>query len=251
MGSESAHQSSYNPCQSIPDGGRTRGGSQLTRGYDLPKLSFPTRQSAIGSTFWSTQMYAERSVTLLRERSTRTRMTSGCKRRGSTDRPPPWKVQRRPGGVARVPAALEKLMGPTSTLVPISYLEIGLQRAKSVARVKRGDGAVGTGFLTDNGTLITNNHVLPTAEVAKSTVIQFNFEQTAAGLSAPIEEVRLLPAEFFRTSVEDDWSAVTVEGNPALRWGILKLKPSPVKKGDRVNIIQHPGGGPKQISPLC
>jgi V8-like Glu-specific endopeptidase len=143
---------------------------------------------------------------------------------------------------------LEKIMGNASTLVPISYLEIGLMRSRSIARVRRSDGSLGTGFLADNNILITNNHVLPNADVARGATAQFNYQQTPAGANAPIEELRLAPEAFFRTSVADDWTAVRVEGNPAETWGTIEMRETAIKAGDHVNIIQHPGGGPKQIS---
>jgi V8-like Glu-specific endopeptidase len=139
-------------------------------------------------------------------------------------------------------------MGQKSTLVPITYLEIGLVRARSVVRVKRQDGRSGTGFITDGNTLITNNHVLPNAEAARSSVIQFNYQQTAGGLNAPIKEARLLPDGFFRTAAQDDWSAVRIDGDISSKWGMLPMARAEIKVGDHVNIIQHPGGGPKQIS---
>jgi hypothetical protein len=144
-------------------------------------------------------------------------------------------------------ASLEKLMGAESTLVPITYLEMGLARARSVVRVKRDDGSSGTGFITAGGVLITNNHVLPDAAAAGASVVQFNYQQTVAGLDAPLEEARLRP-DTFRTSITDDWSAVTVDGDAPSRWGMLPLSPVAVKPGDHVNIIQHAGGGQKQIS---
>ena len=145
-------------------------------------------------------------------------------------------------------ASLEKIIGQKSTLVPISYLEIGLQRARCVVRVKRQDGSSGTGFVTANNILITNNHVLPRADIARSSVVQFNYQHTIEGLNAPIEEANLLPDLFFRTSADDDWSAVKIDGDVIAKWGALPLAGSKLQIGDHVNIIQHPGGGPKQIS---
>jgi hypothetical protein len=169
--------------------------------------------------------------------------------RGAQQRSPPPILEgpeARWSGPSGAPA-LEKLMGDKSTLVPITYLEVGLLRAKSVVRVKRADGSSGTGFITANNTLVTNNHVLPDAESARTAIVQFNYQQTVAGLNAQIEEARLLPDAFFRTSVKDDWSAVRVEDRIA-KWGSLEMTKATVKPGDHVNIIQHPGGGPKQIS---
>ena len=65
-----------------------------------------------------------------------------------------------------------------------------------------------------------------------------------------MEDARLAPDAFFRTSAEevDDWTAVRIDGDAPARWGALPLKAAHVQVGDHVNIIQHPGGGPKQIS---
>jgi V8-like Glu-specific endopeptidase len=146
------------------------------------------------------------------------------------------------------PGVLEKIIGQQSTLLPISFLEIGLVRARSVARVMLADRTSGSGFLTTNNLLITNHHVFPSAEVARSAIIQLNYEQTATGLDAPVEEFQPLPDVAFATSRENDWTAVHVQGNPSKRWGSLELTPTEPKVEDRVNIIQHPGGDQKQIA---
>jgi V8-like Glu-specific endopeptidase len=147
-----------------------------------------------------------------------------------------------------IASALEKIIGTQSTLVPITYLELGLVRSKAVARVKRDDGSSGTGFLTEGDLLITNNHVLSNVEEARSSIVQLNYQATSGGLNAPIDEFRLLPEKSFKTSTADDWTAVLVDGNPSAKWGYLELAAAQSKVGDYVNIIQHPGGGPKQIS---
>lgn len=146
--------------------------------------------------------------------------------------------------------SLEKLMGSKSTLVPIAYLELGTLRSRSVVRIMRADGASGTGFLVAGNIIITNNHVLPTAEQASTSVAQFNYQTTVDGANAPIEAFPLVPAGF-KTSKDDDWSAVRVSGTPAATWGEIALLPATLAAGDHVNIIQHAGGGPKQISFLA
>lgn len=145
------------------------------------------------------------------------------------------------------PGQLEKILGDKSTLVPISYLELGVIRAKSVVRIKRADGSSGTGFMTAGGILITNNHVLPDDASMVGAVVQFNYQRTVAGLDAPFEEFSIDPAVPLRTSKDNDWSAVRIKGD-ASKWGELDMKPMTVKVGDHVNIIQHPGGAQKQIS---
>ena len=141
----------------------------------------------------------------------------------------------------------EKIMGTRSMLVPIAYLQLGLERSRAVVRVKRGDGVSGSGFVTEGNLLITNNHVLPSMDEAGRGVVQFNYQQLPGGADAPYEEAKLLP-ETFRTSEADDWSAVMIDGELPAKWGVLPLKKTTVKIGDNVNIIQHPGGGQKQIS---
>lgn len=141
----------------------------------------------------------------------------------------------------------EKIMGARSTLVPISYLQTGLERARSVVRVKRGDGGAGSGFVTDGNLLVTNNHVLATGDEAARAVVQFNYQQLPGGADAAYEEATVDPATFI-TSVGDDWSAVRIKGDLPTRWGMLPPRKTAIKVGEPVNIIQHPGGGPKQVS---
>lgn len=150
---------------------------------------------------------------------------------------------------------LEKVMGAQPTFLPISFLEVGVGRARSVARVV-GPTGLGTGFLARGNLLITNHHVIPDEATARRAKIQFNYQQTAGGLSAAAEEFDLAPDEGFATSPMtggDDWTAVRVArhpvlGPPAARWGELELPDAEVRAGDFVNIIQHPSGMPKQIA---
>ncbi len=154
------------------------------------------------------------------------------------------------------PAALEKIIGERSTLLPISFLEHGMQRARAVVRILLpGDGnsapASGSGFLSDNGLIITNHHVLADGAAARRAVIQFNYQQTTDGLDVQPQEERLDVDAGFATSAEDDWSAARIAGDAAAlvaAWGGLRLLPVATQKQEAINIIQHPGGGPKQIA---
>jgi V8-like Glu-specific endopeptidase len=46
----------------------------------------------------------------------------------------------------------------------------------------------------------------------------------------------------------DDWAAVRVSGEPNAQWGALDIVDIATNVNDFVNIIQHPGGMPKQIA---
>lgn len=146
----------------------------------------------------------------------------------------------------------ERLMEAQSTLLPISFLQKGLQAAKSVALVKASTGN-GTGFLIGGNLLVTNNHVIPSAEVASSALITFGYEQTESGADAASQTYSLIPGESFETSPESshDWTIVAVKGEPNSKYGALALAPEQLPLDDElhwVNIIQHPMGGPKAIA---
>ena len=142
---------------------------------------------------------------------------------------------------------LEKIMGRQSTLLPIWFLSKGTERARSVARALLPDG-YGSGFLTDHNLLVTNHHVIPDEARAQVAVIQMNVEQTAEGLDTRAIELRLDPARGFATSEVDDWTVCRVASDANADWGAIALDPEPIREQERVTIIQHPGGGPKQIA---
>jgi S1-C subfamily serine protease len=150
-------------------------------------------------------------------------------------------------GPATAVGGLEKVIGAQPTFLPISFLEIGLHRAKAVARVE-GPQGFGTGFLTRNNLLITNNHVLPSPEEARGATVWFNYEETAADSS--VAKFTLDPDAVFATSQAtggDDWTAVRVSGDTT-PWGYLTLADNTVKVNDYVNIVQHPNGLYKRIA---
>jgi len=143
---------------------------------------------------------------------------------------------------------LEKIIGNQSTMLPISFLEVGIKCALSVCRIKVNGGS-GTGFLTNNNVIITNHHVIPTIEEANHAVAQFNYQKTATGLDSQISEYRLDPSngKGFATSEEDDWSLIKINGDANAKWGAIEIKENlAIEKTDYVNIIQHPGGEHKQ-----
>ncbi len=145
---------------------------------------------------------------------------------------------------------LEKITGVKSTLTDIVFLEVGLQKARSVARVQT-PSELGSGFLIENNLFITNNHVLPDKDTAQQSELQFNYQKDLHGKMAKTSKFKLSPEDFFKTSADDDWTVVRVKGEANQEWGGLELNPAVVGKGDRVNIIQHPGGLPKQLAYLA
>jgi V8-like Glu-specific endopeptidase len=143
---------------------------------------------------------------------------------------------------------VEKIMGTQSTLLPITFLEAGLRAANSVGRVSRQDGSHGTGFLLPDDILVTNNHVLPDHPQAAMSEVRFNYQVDTAGELAEFETVPLCPEDGFATSRESDLTVVKVPRGTNKAWGAIELIDFDVAATNRVNIIQHPGGGPKQIA---
>jgi V8-like Glu-specific endopeptidase len=150
-------------------------------------------------------------------------------------------------------AELEVLTKGIDTFRPIAFLEAGVKIAKSVGRVVLANGESGSGFLIKHNLLITNHHVLPSPEVAATAQVEFNYQKTVDGLDAKVHSYPLKPEEVFKTSLReveggDDWTVVCIAGDANAEWGELELKPAKPQKKDEVVIIQHPGGGPKQIA---
>ena len=144
-------------------------------------------------------------------------------------------------------AALEKILGEQSTLLPISFLARGLERARSVALVSLPRGR-GSGFLTRDNLFVTNHHVLKHEEDARAATLIFNYQRTAGGLDGETEEARLDPDRGFLTSQEHDFTLCRVAGEANENWGAIEMEPAEVQVKERAIIIQHPGGGPKQIA---
>lgn len=150
-------------------------------------------------------------------------------------------------GPANGRALLEKAVSGKPALVPVAHLAVAIARARAVAKIVRPDGGTGTGFLIGGERLLTNHHVLPDASTAAESLVIFNYQKASSGYDEPSESLRLEPARRFITRVEDDFTVVGVPEGTTSRWGSIELSRSGVAKGDLVNIIQHPGGGPKQM----
>jgi endonuclease G len=118
---------------------------------------------------------------------------------------------------------------------------------------------VATGFLVGPRILLTNAHVIPNIETASSSTAEFNFEDGAEGYAERADEFRLCPDELFVSSPKDelDYSLIAInplsEGGTPKRleeFSYVKLDGREGKAllGTSFNIIQHPGGGLKQVA---
>lgn len=149
------------------------------------------------------------------------------------------------------PEAIEEKIIGLDTLRPIAFLERGLEVARAVAYVRVQRGAKtesGTGFLITPELCITNHHVVPNQDLLSGVLLRFNYQENFAGEAQPPSEFRAVADGPFHASDALDYAIFQVENAPGREWGWLPLAPREIAKDDRINIIQHPSGQPKQIS---
>jgi endonuclease G, mitochondrial len=148
-----------------------------------------------------------------------------------------------------------KIIG-TEDFLGVSYLESGVAAARAVGRVViREDGNIagfGTGSLVSPSLLLTNNHVLPSAEVAEGSSVEFRFQDGVDGNPLDPVTFELDPGRFFLTDEDLDFALVAVKATPDelgdFSFNRLKDDEGKDALGSFVTIVQHPRGKKKQIA---
>ena len=161
-----------------------------------------------------------------------------------------------PEAVQAAGAVLERIIN-TPDFVDVRYLEAGTRSAHAVGRVDVRDhsGRVlgfGTGSMVTARLLLTNHHVLPDAQTAANSEIEFNFEDGIDGQPLQPRRFALDPTSFFLTDQELDFALVAVAASPQelAPFGFNRTIAAEGKAiaGDFVTIVQHPGGQKKQVA---
>ncbi|MGO7359978.1 serine protease [Rhizobium ruizarguesonis] len=151
-----------------------------------------------------------------------------------------------PGLVTR----FEKIMGDRPTFLDVSYLELGYQRAKSVAKLRmryQNGWYSGTAFLVSPVTLLTAYHNLWNGEKrAEAVEVIFDYERSIDGADVESSVIAANP-ETFAGDAADDWALVKLD-KPQLDRPLAPLAAKDSAVGDRVAIIQHPSGMLKQVA---
>ncbi|ASJ73739.1 endonuclease [Granulosicoccus antarcticus] len=152
---------------------------------------------------------------------------------------------------------LERILD-ASELSSVEFFERGVIAARSVARVQirndmRSVVGYGSGVMIGPGLFMTNNHVLSTVESAASSTLQFDYLTSISGVREPVA-FALNPQQFFVTDERLDFTIVALLGpneagnQPQERgWSPLIANSGKATIGERVNIIQHPGGERMQV----
>ncbi|HZM37701.1 MAG TPA: endonuclease [Acidimicrobiales bacterium] len=162
-------------------------------------------------------------------------------------------------GPGREVTDLERLIGGND-LVSVRFLSGGVTAAATVGRIGL-DGATGvprgfgTGSLVSPRLLLTNHHVLASAEEAATSVVEFGVEEVGLGQRRPGEAFALQPGALFLTDAELDFTLVAVAplsvgGHrlDAYGYNLLIEQTGKVLVGEPLNIIQHPDGGAKVVA---
>jgi endonuclease G len=161
-----------------------------------------------------------------------------------------------PKAVAEAGAVLERIIN-TPDFVDVRYLEAGSRASHAVGRVDIRDHAgrvigFGTGSLVTSRLLLTNHHVLPDAETAAASEIEFNFEDGVDGQPLKPVAFPLDPTTFFLADEKLDFALVAVGGSPQDLAAFGCNRPIGAQgkaiAGDFITIVQHPEGQKKQVA---
>jgi V8-like Glu-specific endopeptidase len=158
----------------------------------------------------------------------------------------------------REPIALERMLG-TNDLIGVAFLERGLQVARSVGRIwvsvagGRPSG-YGTGFLVSPRLLMTNHHVLKDRNVARTSLVEFDYQVGLSGALLPTAIFEFDPDEFFFANKNLDYAVVAVRSAGAggqqlsdFGWNPLIEEEGKAIVSQWLNLIQHPDGETKQL----
>jgi Trypsin-like peptidase domain len=164
-----------------------------------------------------------------------------------------------PEGAGQGAVQYEILIGGRNNTRPISFLEQGKHLASAVGMIVIPGVGFGTGFLVADDLVMTNNHVLRSAEVAEGSHILFDFENRLDGSLRRTAKTKLASRAGFWTSPAPPLGEPLSEG--CLDYTIVRLERTapgtrvPLRLGsfeiaclDDVVVIHHPGGAPKQIT---
>jgi hypothetical protein len=146
--------------------------------------------------------------------------------------------------------AFEKIMGDRPTFLDVSYLALGYQRAKSVAKLRMrfpNGWFVGTAFLVKPDTLLTAHHNLwAEGKRAEQVEVIFDYERPIEGPQLE-GTVHRPDHDSFVGDPKDDWALLRLQ-EPQLARPLVPLAERAASVGDRVAIIQHPNGMLKQVA---
>ncbi len=148
----------------------------------------------------------------------------------------------------------ERILG-TNDLVDVRYLLNGARVTASVGRIVFPGRGFATGFLVAPGVIMTNWHVFGSKRDVRGNHIEFGYREIDEETLAEATSFSFDPDRLFFSDREHDFAIVAIGDRIA---GDINLDSIPfcplvretnaVVTGERINIIQHPAGEPKQVA---
>ncbi|MEO0417783.1 MAG: serine protease [Pseudomonadota bacterium] len=157
-----------------------------------------------------------------------------------------------------VASGAEKIWGDSVDFVNVSFLEKGARIARSVGRVAyRSNHPQGSGFLIGEGLFLTNYHVVDSEQLARSLMLQFDYETDITG-SQKEPTSFAIDTSIFITSDDSrdglDYALFLVgprlKGDKPIEyfgWSGLSDSSDKHMLGEFANVVQHPQGRFKEV----
>ncbi|MBP6486420.1 MAG: DNA/RNA non-specific endonuclease [Ilumatobacteraceae bacterium] len=152
----------------------------------------------------------------------------------------------------------ERSIGPDD-MVDMSFLERALAAGRPVCRIVvelHGASEFATGFMVSPRVMMTNQHVLPTADRAERARAEFDLRIDGAMQMHSGVPFAFRPDLFYASDKALDVAFVAVAaesirgGRRLTEFGHHRLFAAPrkIEPGDAITIIQHPRGEPRKIA---
>jgi V8-like Glu-specific endopeptidase len=161
---------------------------------------------------------------------------------------------------------LETVIPAEDNFLDVYLLGGAMYSAQAVCLIEVPPSAKATGFLVGPDLMLTARHVFGDADEVGRAVARFGYVADATGVAQPGRAFKIRPG-FVCDSPPDvlDYALLRLEGRPlgdalleedlslmemvrrGVHRGYLELAPRLIAEGDRVNIIQHPLGGPLKV----
>jgi endonuclease G len=165
-------------------------------------------------------------------------------------------VERAPVPNSTPPEQLLEAIINTPDFVGTRYLDAGVAAARAVGRILIKDDrgrlvGYGTGSMISPHLMLTNHHVLDTAQAAATSHVEFDYQDGIDGKLLDVTTFGFDPDRFFLADEGLDFAIVAVRaGEDELApFGFNRLIESEGKAllGEYVTIVQHPRGDKKQV----
>jgi V8-like Glu-specific endopeptidase len=114
-----------------------------------------------------------------------------------------------------------------------------------------GTKSFATGFMISDYLAITNHHVFPSKKEAQNAKALFGYltvDEDPNDDFFPYVSYSINPDRYYLNNPDLDYAIVGVDGNPGQSWGYIPLPSTAISVPEKVILLQHPNGRPKEIA---